>query len=90
MSPSTPPSDTQSPTLTGRSASRIRPDTKFCTTACKPKPIPTDSALAIHATRSRPMPAADNDNATASTKPAYPNKVAADSCMPGSSSVVGR
>ncbi|MNJ76934.1 hypothetical protein D3C77_743230 [compost metagenome] len=70
MSPSTPPSDTQSPTLTGRSASRIRPDTKFCTTACKPKPIPTDSALAIHATRSRPMPAADNDSAKAITKPA--------------------
>ena len=90
MSPSTPPSETQSPTWTGRSASRIRPDTKFCTMACRPKPIPTDKALAIQATRSSPMPAADRASATATTKPAYPNSVTADSCMPGSSSVVGR
>ena len=29
---------TRSPIFTGRSASRIRPDTKFCVIACKPLP----------------------------------------------------
>ena len=38
---------TQSPTFTGRSTSRISPEMKFCTMACRPKPIPTVSALTI-------------------------------------------
>ncbi|MNE64128.1 hypothetical protein D3C80_1595200 [compost metagenome] len=45
ISPSTPARLTQSPTFTGRSVSRIRPEMKFCTICCKPKPIPTDRAL---------------------------------------------
>ena len=59
-SPSEVPSTTQSPTFTGRSASRIRPEMKFCTMACKPKPMPTDSALAIHAMRLTLMPSAES------------------------------
>ncbi len=35
--------------FTGRSVSRIRPETKFFTISCRPKPIPTDSALTIQA-----------------------------------------
>ena len=70
MSPSASPTTTQSPTLTGRSASRIRPEMKFCTIACRPKPIPTDSALAIQAIRSRPTPMAASAIATAATMPA--------------------
>ena len=69
MSPSASPSTTQSPTLTGRSTSRIRPDTKFCTIACRPKPMPTESALATHAMRSTEMPSSDNANATTMTPP---------------------
>ena len=37
-----PPRLTQSPTFTGRSVSRIRPEMKFCTMACRPKPMPTE------------------------------------------------
>ena len=68
-SPSAVPSTTQSPTFTGRSASRIRPEMKFCTIACKPKPMPTDSALATHAMRSTPMPSADSAEATTRMPP---------------------
>ena len=49
MSPSWSPSFTQSPIFTGRSASRIRPETKFWVITCRPKPIPTDSALTSNA-----------------------------------------
>ena len=69
-SPSVLPSTTQSPTFTGRSASRIRPEMKFCTIACSPKPMPTDSALAIHAMRLMPMPSADSASATTTIAPA--------------------
>ena len=68
-SPSAVPNTTQSPTLTGRSASKISPEMKFCTMACRPKPIPTDSALATHAIRSTPIPSADSATATTSTPP---------------------
>ncbi|MNX72820.1 hypothetical protein D3C86_1041880 [compost metagenome] len=68
-SPSVVPSTTQSPTFTGCSASRISPEMKFCTMACRPKPMPTDSALATHAMRSMPMPSADSENATTRMPP---------------------
>ncbi len=58
MSPSTPPTLTQSPTFTGRSISRMRPETKFWTTCCSPNPMPTDSALAINAICLKPRPIA--------------------------------
>jgi hypothetical protein len=35
------PTTTKSPFLTGRSKSRIRPETKFCAMFCRPKPMPT-------------------------------------------------
>ena len=69
MSPSTPESETQSPTFTGRSASRIRPETKFCTMDCRPKPMPTDSALATQATLCRLNSIAVSDAAIARTVP---------------------
>ena len=47
---------TQSPTRIGRSASRISPETKFDTTDCRPKPMPTDSAPATSAIFCRSMP----------------------------------
>lgn len=49
---------TQSPIFTGRSASRINPDTKFCVIACRPKPIPTDNALNTSASRLKSRPSA--------------------------------
>ena len=68
-SPSTPPTLTQSPTFTGRSTNRIRPETKFCTTCCRPKPMPTDRALAIRAMRSSPSPAEASAHSTAAMVP---------------------
>ena len=68
-SPSAVPSTTQSPTFTGRSASRIRPEMKFCTMACRPKPMPTDSALAIQAMRLTLMPSADSATAITTMPP---------------------
>ena len=44
--PSSPLTLMMSPTRIGRSASRIRPETKFDTTDCRPKPIPIDKAPA--------------------------------------------
>ncbi|EKD60235.1 MAG: hypothetical protein ACD_54C00865G0001 [uncultured bacterium] len=52
------PTSIQSPSLTGRSISRMMPDTKFDTTACKPKPMPTDNAPATMARPERSIPAA--------------------------------
>ena len=43
------PTTIQSPTLIGRSTSRIRPETKLLTIDCRPKPMPTDSAPATMA-----------------------------------------
>ena len=60
---------TQSPTFTGRSTSRIRPEMKFCTTACRPKPMPTDSALAIHAMLCRLTFIAASASANTTTPP---------------------
>ncbi|MNF12561.1 hypothetical protein D3C80_2140920 [compost metagenome] len=60
ISPSTPLKLIRSPTLTGRSVSRIRPETKFLTISCKPKPIPTDNALTIHARFVHSMPNDDS------------------------------
>ncbi|MNT00198.1 hypothetical protein D3C72_1346220 [compost metagenome] len=67
MSPSTPARLTMSPTLTGRSVSRIRPETKFFTISCRPKPIPTDSALTIHARLSQRTPSSDSTSSTSNT-----------------------
>ncbi len=49
----------QSPTFTGRSASRIRPETKLFTIDCSPKPMPTDSAPATIARLVVSRPATD-------------------------------
>ena len=54
---------TQSPTRTERSANRMMPEMKFATTACRPKPMPTDSAPAIRAIFCRSMPSAPNASA---------------------------
>ena len=56
--PSSPLTTIESPTRIGRSVSRMRPDTKFDTTDCSPKPMPTESAPAISAIfcRSKPSP----------------------------------
>ncbi len=69
-SPSWLPIRTQSPILTGRSASRISPDTKFCVIACRPKPMPTDSAPSTTASFSIPMPSAASAHSTAAMIPA--------------------
>ncbi|MNM78592.1 hypothetical protein D3C81_905020 [compost metagenome] len=69
MSPSWSPIFTQSPIFTGRSASRIKPDTKFWVIACRPKPIPTDNALASSASFSKPTPSVASAHNTASTMP---------------------
>ncbi len=55
--PCEPPTSIQSPSLTGRSTSRITPETKFDTTFCRPKPMPTDSAPATIASPDRSIPA---------------------------------
>ena len=43
--PAVSPSWTRSPTLIGRSNSRISPDTKLFTTFCSPNPSPTVRAV---------------------------------------------
>src|SRR6516225_30459 len=45
-SPTLPPTSMTSPTLMGRSKSRIRPDTKLLITFCNPNPMPTVNAPA--------------------------------------------
>ncbi|MNY33773.1 hypothetical protein D3C86_1680680 [compost metagenome] len=67
ISPSTPARLTMSPTFTGRSVSRIRPEMKFFTISCRPKPIPTDSALTIQARFSHFTPSSDSMSSTSST-----------------------
>ncbi|MNL74522.1 hypothetical protein D3C87_2001700 [compost metagenome] len=57
----------RSPTFTGRSVSRINPDTKFLTISCKPKPIPTDNALTIQARFVHWTPNEDNASRMTST-----------------------
>ncbi|MNE88600.1 hypothetical protein D3C80_1859240 [compost metagenome] len=57
----------KSPTFTGRSVSRIRPEIKFFTISCKPKPIPTDKALTIHASLFHSMPSDDSVSRITST-----------------------
>ena len=52
------PTSIQSPSLTGRSINKMMPETKFDTTVCKPKPIPTDRAPATMARPARLIPAA--------------------------------
>ena len=54
--PSSPLTTIWSPTRIGRSASRIRPDTKFETIDCRPKPMPTESAPATSAIFCGSMP----------------------------------
>ena len=46
----------QSPTLIGRSKSKISPETKLLTMLCRPKPMPTESAPAIIAKFERLKP----------------------------------
>ena len=55
--PETSPATIQSPALNGRSASRIRPETKFETMFCRPKPMPSDRPPATSAKFERSMPA---------------------------------
>ena len=50
----------QSPTLTGRSISKIMPDTKLETIFCNPKPIPTESAPATIARDDKSKPVVEN------------------------------
>jgi hypothetical protein len=59
----------QSPTLIGRSNSRMRPETKLLTTDCRPKPTPTDSAPAMIARLERSTPSADMPKIAAMTRP---------------------
>jgi len=54
--PSTPPTETMSPTRTGRSNRIIRPDTKLAKISCKPKPRPTEMAAARNCTWFQLMP----------------------------------
>lgn len=55
--PCWPAASIQSPTLMGRSISKMMPETKFDTMVCRPKPIPTDSAPATMASDDRSIPA---------------------------------
>ncbi len=68
-SPSTPETLTQSPTFTGRSISRITPATKFCTICCRPKPMPTERALAIRAIWAKPRPVTASAQTRATATP---------------------
>ena len=52
------PTSIVSPVCTGRSNSRISPDTKLFTTFCRPKPMPTPNAPASSVKRDKSMPAA--------------------------------
>ena len=54
--PSSAPTTIQSPTRIGRSASRIRPETKLLTIDWRPKPIPTERAPATIAILARSSP----------------------------------
>ncbi|MNE74587.1 hypothetical protein D3C80_1706770 [compost metagenome] len=67
--PSVVPVTTQSPTLKGRSTSRIRPDTKFDTMFCRPKPIPTERAEATSARLERLRPAEETPKMAATAMP---------------------
>ena len=67
--PLVPPATIQSPTLNGRSASRIRPETKFWTMFCKPKPMPSDRPPATSARLDRLMPAAEMPTSAATATP---------------------
>ena len=57
-SPARLPISMRSPTPTGRSTMRIRPETKLLTTFCSPKPMPTPTALASSVTFAMSMPSA--------------------------------
>ena len=50
------PMVTKSPTRIGRSNNMIKPETKFATISCKPKPRPTPSAAMIHCNLDQSMP----------------------------------
>ena len=56
--PDSVPLSIRSPTPTGRSTMRIRPETKLLTTFCSPKPMPTLSAPASSVTFAMSMPSA--------------------------------
>src|SRR5262247_276058 len=58
-SPCWSPTTIRSPTLIGRSISKIRPDTKLLTIDCRPKPMPTDRAPATMARLVMSNPAYD-------------------------------
>ena len=66
--PSSPSILTQSPTFIGRSNNKIIPDTKLFTIFCNPKPIPTESALAIKAKLPKLPPIINTANIAAITK----------------------
>ena len=67
--PCWPPTSIQSPTAMGRSTSRMMPETKFDTTCCMPKPMPTDSAPATKASEVRSIPAEVMAKTAASARP---------------------
>jgi len=64
------PAPIQSPTLMGRSASRMRPETKLETTFCRPKPMPSDRPPAISAKLDKSIPAADTASSAVMAMPA--------------------
>ena len=67
--PSSPLTTMESPARIGRSASRIRPETKFDTIDCRPKPMPTESAPATSAIFCRSMPRLPSASAIAAITP---------------------
>ena len=88
--PETPPTSIQSPSLTGRSISRMMPETKFDTMFCKPKPMPTDRAPATMARPERSMPAVVKATSAATVIPIYPTPEMIAFCAPRSIEVLGR
>ena len=78
------PTTTQSPTLIGRSMSRIRPETKLLTIDCRPKPMPTERAPATMARFVMSKPAYEMAAIAAMAIPAYPMAVSIEWAMPAS------
>ena len=78
-----------SPTPTGRSTMRIRPDTKLLTTFCSPKPMPTPTALASSVTFAMSMPSAASVSAAPTMTMAQRVKVTIAKPAPGRSPSLG-
>ena len=65
--PVTSPTVTTSPTRTGRSNSRINPETKLAKISCRPKPRPTVNAAAIHCRFDQRTPSSPSVRTTPTT-----------------------